>query len=139
MDTVSPKERSRIMAQVKSAGNRSTEMKAIALFKKYGIKGWRRKYPLTGKPDFVFLREKLALFIDGCYWHGCPRHCRMPSSNREYWAEKIERNMTRDKAVAKELRAKNWTVIRVWEHELKTKNKPPKLRKIERHVLRNEK
>jgi DNA mismatch endonuclease (patch repair protein) len=138
MDTFSKKKRSEIMSKVKSSGNRSTEIKMIDFFKKYGIKGWRRNSSITGKPDFIFPKAKIALFIDGCYWHGCPQHCRMPSSNQDYWKKKIARNIKRDKEVTKELRAKNWTVIRVWEHELKVKTKPPKIRKIEKAIEENE-
>jgi DNA mismatch endonuclease (patch repair protein) len=138
MDTFSKKKRSEIMSKVKSSGNRSTEMKMIEFFKKYEIKGWRRNSTIPGKPDFIFPKAKIAVFIDGCYWHGCPQHCRMPSSNQDYWQKKIARNIKRDKEVTKELRKKNWTVIRIWEHELKTKNKPPKIRKIEKAILENE-
>jgi len=106
MDTMSPKERSRTMARIKSSGNRSTELKVIDLFKKNGIKGWRRKYPAFGKPDFVFTKAKLAVFVDGCFWHACPKHCRMPGTNKEYWTKKIGRNKERDKLTAKELRRK---------------------------------
>ena len=92
MDTVSTQERSRIMAKVKARGNKSTELKLIKLFKDFGIKGWRRNYPLSGKPDFVFLKSRLAVFVDGCLWHGCKEHCRIPKSNRDYWVSKIDKN-----------------------------------------------
>ncbi len=89
MDTFSKKERSQIMAKVKSKGNRSTELKAIQIFNELNIIGWRRNYPVKGKPDFVFLKYKIAVFIDGCFWHGCKDHCRMPNSNQDYWQKKI--------------------------------------------------
>lgn len=75
---------------------------------------------LTGKPDFVFPRLKIAVFLDGCFWHGCPSHCRMPSSNINYWNKKIEKNKIRDKKIAKALKMKGWQVIRIWEHEIKS-------------------
>ncbi len=127
VDTVSPKERSRIMAQIKAKDNKSTELKTICLFKEYGIKGWRRKYPLIGNPDFVFTKSRLAIFVDGCFWHGCKAHCRMPNSNRHYWFPKIARNIKRDKIVNKELKERKWLVIRIWEHELRGKNNKQKL------------
>jgi len=130
MDTVSTQERSRIMAKVKARGNKSTELKLIRLFKDFGIKGWRRNYPLRGKPDFVFLKSRLAVFVDGCLWHGCKEHCRIPESNRDYWVSKIDKNKKRDKIINNELKEKKWTVIRVWEHELKKNNSKKKLRKI---------
>jgi len=133
MDTVSTQERSRIMAKVKARGNKSTELKLIKIFRECSIKGWRRNYPLIGKPDFVFPKPRLAIFVDGCFWHGCQEHCRLPESNRDYWVAKINRNRKRDKLISKELRKKKWNVIRVWEHELKEniyKNKLKKIKKI---------
>lgn len=133
-DTVSPKERSRIMAKVKGRGNKSTELKLIKFFKEYRIKGWRRKYPLRGNPDFVFPKIKLAIFVDGCFWHGCEEHCRIPESNHEYWVGKINKNIKRDIQVNKELQEKRWVVIRLWEHELKKGNHKEKLEKIKNLV-----
>jgi DNA mismatch endonuclease, patch repair protein len=72
-----------------------------------------------GKPDFVFPKQKVALFVDGCFWHGCPRHSNMPRNNQEFWAKKLGGNKTRDKLVNRELRKMGWVVVRVWEHELK--------------------
>ncbi len=118
------------MASVKSRDAKSTELKFISLLKKKGITGWRRNYPLTGKPDVVFSRFKIAVFIDGCFWHGCPRHCRMPSSNVNYWKNKIEKNKIRDKKITKALKMRGWQVIRIWEHEIKTGKLNRKLRQI---------
>lgn len=136
-DTVSTKERSRIMAKVKGRGNKSTELKLIKLFKEYYIKGWRRKYTLFGNPDFVIPKARLAIFVDGCFWHGCKEHCRMPKSNHEYWVSKIDKNTKRDKLVNKELKKKRWVVIRIWEHELKKGNHKKKLEKIKKLVEQN--
>jgi len=99
MDTFSPKKRSWIMARVKSDGNKSTEMSLMALLREARITGWRRRYPLFGKPDFVFPKRRVAVFVDGYFWHGHPRKCRMPHANREYWMNKIARNVARDKPV----------------------------------------
>ena len=133
-DTVSPKERSKIMRKVKGSGNKSTELKLIKYLKEYGIKGWRRNYPLTGKPDFVFLKARLAIFVDGCFWHGCKEHCRIPESNREYWLSKIDKNIKRDKKINNELQEKKWVVVRIWEHELKNFNYRKQLNKIKKLV-----
>lgn len=121
MDTVSRKIRSAIMARVRSSGNKSTELRLIELLKKEHLSGWRRKFNLQGKPDLVFSNSKVAVFIDGCFWHGCSRCYRRPSSRQIYWDAKIARNMARDKNVSKQLRLKKWRVIRIWEHELKKK------------------
>lgn len=124
--------RSRMMASVKSSGNRSTEVFVAALMRRNGIAGWRRNYVLFGKPDFVFENYKVAIFVDGCFWHGCPWHCRKPQSNVDYWNEKIARNRTRDKQVTTRLTSVGWTVIRVWEHSLKDPSQF--LRKIQNSI-----
>ena len=138
MDTVTAQERSRIMAKVKARGNKSTELKLIKIFKEYSIMGWRRSYSLIGKPDFVFPKPRLAIFVDGCFWHGCQEHCRLPESNRDYWVAKINKNKKRDRLISKELRSKNWNVIRVWEHELKKNIYNNKLRKIKKIVQQSD-
>ncbi len=130
MDTFSKVDRSRIMASVKSKNNKSTELKFVSLLKEKNITGWRRNYPLTGNPDFVFPRSKIAVFIDGCFWHSCPSHCRMPSSNVNYWNDKIEKNKIRDRKITKALKMKDWQVIRIWEHEIKTGKLNRKLKRI---------
>jgi DNA mismatch endonuclease (patch repair protein) len=122
-DTFSKKLRSAVMGAVRSHGNRSTELLVIAIFRAHGITGWRRHQPLPGKPDFVFRRERLAVFVDGCFWHGCPWHLRMPASNVVYWNAKIARNMARDRRVNAELRRAGWRVIRLWEHALADPNR----------------
>lgn len=130
MDTVTTKERSRIMSCVKSKGNKSTELKLIKLFKEYGLTGWKRNYVVKGKPDFVFLPQRLAIFVDGCFWHGCKDHCRIPSSNKDYWLAKINRNKERDIATTVSFQKRNWKVLRIWEHELTKKNSTELINKI---------
>jgi DNA mismatch endonuclease (patch repair protein) len=118
-DTFTKSERSEIMRKVKSKRNKSTEQKLIKCFKDNKIKGWRRNFKIFGKPDFVFLKQRIAIFTDGCFWHG--HNCRntKPEQNKDYWLKKIERNMERDKLVNETLKSKNWIVIRIWECELK--------------------
>lgn len=118
-DVFSKKKRSKVMAEIRASGNKSTELRLINILRQNHITGWRRKQNLPGKPDFVFRREKLAVFVDGCFWHGCRWHCRMPKSHQSYWQPKIEKNKARDKAVRRELGQKGWGVLRIWEHELK--------------------
>jgi len=105
------------MSKVRGSGNASTEIKLIALFRQTGIKGWRRKQRVFGKPDFVFKQAKLAVFVDGCFWHGHPTLGRIPKSNRRFWLEKIAKNKARDRHVNRQLKAAGWTVIRFWENE----------------------
>lgn len=107
------------MRSVRGRGNKSTELKAVLLFREHKITGWRRHLPLIGKPDFAFPKVKAALFLDGCFWHG--HNCRnlTPSQNSEYWQAKIARNVARDVRVAQELTERGWRVLRVWECELK--------------------
>lgn len=107
------------MRAVKAKGNKSTELKLIELFKSYHITGWRRNYKIIGKPDFVFPKLKIALFADGCFWHGHDCRNLTPSDNSEYWEKKIARNKERDIAVTNTLSKKGWQVVRVWECEIK--------------------
>ena len=117
-DFLTKKQRSRVMAAIHSRGNRATELKLAAILRAAGITGWRRHHPLPGRPDFVFRAARLAVFVDGCFWHGCRWHCRMPKSRGAYWNPKIDRNKTRDKAVRSLLRSQGWRVLRIWEHSL---------------------
>lgn len=74
---------------------------------------------MPGNPDFVFRQEHLAVFVDGCFWHGCRWHCRMPKSRQDFWGPKIARNKARDRDVGRLLRGRGWRVLRVWEHTLR--------------------
>jgi DNA mismatch endonuclease (patch repair protein) len=118
-DVFSPSKRSEIMAAVRSTGNKLTETKLISIFRRHGIKGWRRHLPLTGRPDFTFRSLRIIVFVDGCFWHGCPKHLRMPANNRPYWEKKIAANIARDRSNTSQLRMTGWKVIRLWEHELR--------------------
>ncbi|MGI9086929.1 MAG: very short patch repair endonuclease [Chthoniobacterales bacterium] len=104
-DTLSSNERSAVMSAVRSRRNKSTEERLIRILRLHGVSGWRRGARFFGNPDFVFRKERVALFVDGCFWHGCPQHCRMPSTNRVYWERKIHRNRVRDRLVDRTLRA----------------------------------
>lgn len=134
MDTVSPDKRSIIMARVRSKGNKATELKVIKILREKRLKGWRRNSTLPGKPDFIYPKLRVAIFVDGCFWHGCKKHCRLPSSNEDYWIAKIERNTTRDKDVSKMLKTLGWQVIRLWEHEIGTPQMTRKLKRVVEHI-----
>ncbi len=120
------------MARIRGNGNRDTELRMITLFRTHKIPGWRRGQKLFGKPDFVFRRERVAVFVDGCFWHGCPKpkHAPMPKSRTGWWAAKLERNKVRDRFVSRTLRQKGWFVLRVWECDLAPKHWPRVTRKI---------
>ena len=110
------------MSRIKGRGNKATELRLIGIFKTRRITGWRRHWPMEGKPDFVFPMLRLAVFVDGCFWHGCPLHATQPKSNSAFWETKLARNQARDRYVTRALRAQGWRVLRVWEHELAKKN-----------------
>jgi DNA mismatch endonuclease (patch repair protein) len=129
MDTFGPKKRSWIMAQVKSVRNKSTEQKLATVLRQQAITGWRRRYPLFGKPDFVFPKPKVAVFVDGCFWHGHPRKCRVPEAHKAYWLKKIARNVARDRLVTRTLREKGWKVVRIWEDSVQRPSIVARLRK----------
>lgn len=111
--------RSRVMSLIRCEGNKSTELKLIAIFREFAITGWRRKQKLIGKPDFVFRKDRLALFVDGCFWHACPLCCRHPASNQKFWSEKMRKNRARDRYVTRQLSERGWKVVRLWEHQLR--------------------
>lgn len=141
-DIFTKKKRSEVMAAIRSHGNKGTEVRMAALFRAHGITGWRRQQklrterenkrakrgrdsqlstlnsqpaPLRVRVDFVFRRERVCVFVDGCFWHACPRHGTQPSANRVFWKKKLTRNVERDREVSQALRKAGWTVLRVWE------------------------
>ena len=124
--------RSQIMSRVRGRGNKNTELKLIVLFRKHGISGWRRHARIFGNPDFVFPKLRVAVFVDGCFWHSCPMHHSMPESNRGFWNKKLQRNKTRDRLVNKTLHGKGWKVLRVWQHELTRAGRERLLKRLDR-------
>lgn len=129
-DIFTSEKRSAVMKAVKSRNAKTTEIKMMKIFKELHIIGWRRTYPLIGKPDFVFPKKRIVIFVDGCFWHG--HDCRnvTPSDNAEFWEAKRLYNKKHDEEVTQTLVQKNWTVIRIWECELKKKNRELLLEKI---------
>lgn len=121
-DTVSPKKRSEIMKAVRSAGNSSTELAVETVLRHDLVRGWIKHPPnIPGHPDFYFRKAKLALFVDGCFWHACPKCARRtPKRNREFWEKKIESNRQRDIQIRRKLNRSGYLTMRIWEHELKS-------------------
>jgi DNA mismatch endonuclease (patch repair protein) len=170
-DIFSKQKRSEVMSRIRGRGNRDTELALAKLLRANGITGWRRHVliratvesswlsvesrkrgrnpqpstinpQLAVRPDFVFRKSRTAIFVDGCFWHGCPKHCKYakwltrsvtagnPASpknglrrtGRAFWRRKLVGNKTRDRVVNRVLRRAGWRVLRIWEHELqKTK------------------
>ncbi len=114
--------RSRNMRAVRSVGNLTTENLLEQLLRHSKTHGWR-KHPkaIEGSPDFAFPESQVLLFVDGCFWHSCPRCGHVPKTNRAYWRAKIERNKRRDARVSRKLRAEGFSVIRTWECDLKSR------------------
>ena len=137
-DVFDPAKRSEVMARIRSKGNRSTELAVVQAFRSAHVTGWRRHLAITCsskpsstsastakqkvvrfRPDFTFRAARLAIFVDGCFWHACPLHSRLPENNRAFWESKLHANVARDQKAARLLRSAGWSVLRVWEHELK--------------------
>jgi len=133
-DIFNKNKRSEIMSSVRSKKNKSTELRLIKIFSDINVKGWRRNYRIKGKPDFVFLKKKIAVFADGCFWHG--HGCRniTPDNNKDYWKNKITTNRNRDKNITKHLQLIGWIVVRIWECELTIKSQHIAIRKIKKSL-----
>ena len=134
-DVFTKTKRSEVMSRIRGRGNKTTELAMVAIFRQYQIKDWRRHQPIFGNPDFIFSKLRLAVFVDGCFWHGCPKHATRPSSNGAFWREKLARNKARDRIVNRTLRRRGWTVLRIWQHELTRKNETRLLRQIHRALV----
>lgn len=117
-DVLTPEQRKRNMSRIRGK-NTSPELKLRKMLWESGIRGYRVHYKLPGKPDIVFTRKKVVVFVDGCFWHKCPVCFRPPETNAEFWDEKLQKNVERDLKVTKELEDLGWTVLRFWEHEVK--------------------
>ena len=136
-DIFNNEKRSEIMRKVKSKKNKSTELRLIDIFKQNGITGWKRNYPVKGHPDFVFLKEKVAVFVAGCFWHGHDCRNTRPEENKEYWLKNCDRYMKHDKDVTAMFEARGWKVLRIWECELKKRNETILVEKIQSILSRS--
>ena len=134
-DVFSKAKRSEVMSRIRGSGNKSTELKLMRLMRRNGIKGWRRRVNIFGKPDFVFKKERLCIFVDGCFWHSCPKCYSPPKQNADFWLNKIEGNRARDKQVSRKLRSEDWSVCRIYECSLKN-NPGAVISKIQRMLVR---
>lgn len=128
--------RSQLMGRIRSRGNKKTELAMIRLLREHRIRGWRRHHSVTGVPDFAFRRERLAIFVDGCFWHGCPRHYRPPQTRASFWRNKVAANRKRDRRVDRKLRTAGWSVLRVWECHLSKRGAHLLAKRVQRALSR---
>ena len=131
MDHVPREVRSRIMASVKSSGGGTTEKALAVRLRKAGLTGYRKQWPVSGKPDFAWPGLKVAVFVDGCFWHGCPRCNRPSKSNVKFWRRKVQENRKRDTRVGQRLRRAGWSVVRIWECKVESNSA---LARVERAI-----
>lgn len=119
MDNLTEQQRTETMKAVKSRGSKIEKLMFEALDVKEVGAVEHHAEDLPGTPDFVHRTAKVAVFVDSCYWHGCPEHCSIPDSNQEYWKQKIESNKERDREVTEQLEDRGWLVKRIWGHSVK--------------------
>jgi len=110
------------MSRVRARGNKRTVLALVHLLHAHGIAGWRRHAKIFAKPDFVFLSQKIAIFVDGCFWHGCQEQGSSLVNKAAFWVKKLTANKIRDRLVNRTLKAKWWLVLRIWEHDLSAKS-----------------
>lgn len=132
-DVFTKAKRSVVMSKIRGRGNRDTELALAKLFRRHHITGWRRQillrlqvsgFKFQVRPDFIFRKSHTAVFVDGCFWHGCPQHATQPQNNHSFWRKKLAANRQRDALVTRTLRKTGWRVVRIWEHELRRVNEP---------------
>lgn len=160
-DVFTKAKRSDVMSRIRSRGNQATELALVRVFRAAGITGWRRHVQIRNaeggvrnqaarvakapvrtsrsafrvfsvRPDFVFPKLRLAVFVDGCFWHGCPLHETKPRHNAAFWRAKFASNKARDRLVTRTLRQNGWRVLRIWEHDLARKREARLLGRLRR-------
>lgn len=117
MDRITKEQRSKNMSAIKSISQ--LEEKVTKELWRRGFRFRRNVRSLKGNPDISIKKYKIVIFIDSCFWHGCPEHGNMPKSNIEYWEKKLNRNKERDQEVNAYYYEQDWTIMRFWEHEIK--------------------
>lgn len=117
-DKISKELRSRNMRAIKSKGTKLEEKVTKGLWSK-GFRFRKNVKDLYGKPDLAIKKYKIAIFLDSCFWHCCPQHGNLPKTNKEFWENKLNRNVQRDRLVTNYYIERNWHILRIWEHEVK--------------------
>ncbi|MEC1687612.1 very short patch repair endonuclease [Bacillus mojavensis] len=133
MDNVSKEKRSNTMKAVKSKNTKIEKVVSKEIWGR-GIRFRKNVRNLKGKPDIAIKKYKIVIFIDSCFWHGCPLHGRIPKSNVEFWNNKIKRNIERDKSINHYYTRKGWNILRIWEHDLNKKEFFQTIDKIEEWI-----
>jgi DNA mismatch endonuclease (patch repair protein) len=118
MDNLTPEQRKKCMSNIRAKDTKA-ELALRSFLWRRNVRGYRVNYKLVGKPDIYFPSKKIAVFVDGCFWHKCPSCFVKPKSKNDYWDDKIEKNKARDKKTNKTLEGEGIKVIRFWEHEVK--------------------
>ncbi len=116
VDFMTPEQRSKCMSSVRGKNTKPEQLLRKALWQ-LGYR-YRLHYNLPGRPDIAFPGKKLVIFVDGCFWHGCPFHGSLPKTNTDFWESKIHRNIERDVENTQSIQRQGWTVLRFWEHEI---------------------
>lgn len=129
-DVFPKRKRSQIMRHIRGAGNLRTELALRSVLVQEHLSGWRRGSRLPGRPDFVFATARVAVFVDGCFWHRCPVHGQTPRVHEAFWRRKLSQNVARDAEVRRLLREKGWRMLRIWQHELLIRNRARLLRRL---------
>lgn len=141
MDNLTPEDRRKTMQAVKGKGTK-LEKRLFSMLAGMGLRGWRKNVNnIIGKPDVIFVVSKVAIFVDGCFWHGCP-YCqrKLPETNQAYWKRKITRNIQLARQHNRQLRSEGWIILRIWEHEINNKTLRKSIRrKIRRAIKRGTK
>lgn len=159
-DVFTKAKRSDVMSRIRGKGNKDTELALIRVFRAQGITGWRRHLEVRGRrgegrgkaaartshlssrafrvrPDFVFPKLRIAVLVDGCFWHCCPLHSTKPKNNAAFWQKKLATNQARDRLVSRTLRAQGWRVLRIWEHDLARKREARLVARLQRFMQAN--
>jgi DNA mismatch endonuclease (patch repair protein) len=134
VDVLTPEKRRLNMSRIRGVNTKPEMLLRSALHAK-GLRFRLHRRELPGSPDIVFVKARVAVFVDGCFWHGCPEHGTSPKTNRNFWSEKISGNRKRDKKASLELGTMGWKVVRIWEHDVR-RNVPHAVMAIERTVRR---
>jgi DNA mismatch endonuclease, patch repair protein len=131
-DVLTPEQRRLNMSRIRGR-NTKPEKRLRSALHAQGLRFRLHRRDLPGSPDIVFVGKKVAVFVDGCFWHGCPEHGVKPKTNGRFWLDKIKGNRERDRKATKKLRRLGWRVMRVWEHDLK-RDVPHTVRSIEKVI-----
>jgi DNA mismatch endonuclease (patch repair protein) len=116
-DVLTPEQRRLNMSRIRGRNTKPEKALRSALHTE-GLRFRIHRRDIAGCPDIVFPGKKVAVFVDGCFWHGCPKHQTMPRTNSAFWRQKLQQNRERDRAVKQALQSSGWKILRFWEHEV---------------------